>query len=470
MNKLLQFDLKTLLGYFLALLLLAAYFCNERILNVDTSFHFFNIINTKWIWVAENRFGTFFSQIPLVAAIYFKLPMWFLVNIYSLSFIFIYFSLALFCFKFLQNKAAAISILLVLILGVKQSFFHPVTETHQALVYSVFLHAWISYSGYRANLKHIVTVLLIGVCAVTHPVSLFAVFFVIGFWILNQKKWLSWEACFLIGTAICIYALKLWLTPSGYDSNQYNNLITAIPKIVNLHQLYPVKFIANRLTGIYLAPFIIWLFVNIVYLKHKQVLMIIFINGSFFLFSLMSVITFSAGDSDAMMEKSFMPGIFMLVVAFTHILFNTDYINRLTKVTTFVGLHLFLTIGLVGFYKEGKIFNERITYLKEVVSYIRSTEKSKVVVASSNLNKQQLLFSNWAFAIDVLVLSVLDDVDKPCTAFIGNGEKYLEQAKNSEKIFLCVPFWPIWQDSLLNKTYFKFPTQPYYFVEKNIKI
>jgi hypothetical protein len=107
----LRFFKKIELYYFLILIysIFCLHFAFERMLNTDNSFQLFQIINTKNFFFQERRFGVFPTQIPLLIATYLKLPLKWLIYIYSLSFPLLYFCIIYINSQILKCKEAALA-------------------------------------------------------------------------------------------------------------------------------------------------------------------------------------------------------------------------------------------------------------------------------------------------------------------------------------------------------------------------
>jgi hypothetical protein len=168
---------------------------------------------------------------------------------------------------------------------------------------------------------------------------------------------------------------------------------------------------------------------------------------------LLSIITFSKGDSDAMMEKSFMPGIFMIVLLFSVFIYSAklfSFANILIVTLTI--------ISFVGINKASRPYSLRIELLTSIVSQTDSLYP-KIIASFSDYNEGILKYCEWATSIDTLFLSLCIS-DKPKTLFIvNNKEDYINDIKN-KNIFMYLP-WKQIQLNELNADYFKFPNVPY---------
>ena len=135
---------------FIILFLLSFIFFRERILFADTAFQFFKIVNFEKINIEASRYGAVLPQIPVLLSMKLGVSLKWLTIIYSGSFILLYYLVFLGCAYWLKNVPAALAVIIVLILCISQSFFHPVTETHQSLVFSILAYAIFYYNGIEA--------------------------------------------------------------------------------------------------------------------------------------------------------------------------------------------------------------------------------------------------------------------------------------------------------------------------------
>ncbi len=424
----------------------------ERILNTDCSYQLFNIINNKTFFFQEYRYGVFLSQIPLIIAIFCKLPIAVLVYIYSFSFPVLYTIIGWICWRFFQSKEAALSIALSMITGVGATFFHFITETHLLIVISCLTYAILQNNITYRHVWHQTFLLFLSItwAFITHPNALFTIGFVVGFSFIQKK------ISFLKSLIILIYFgalmfLKIILTPQGsYDSNQYNELLLLGDKISHLFSFYSFEFIITRLSQLYLTVLIMLVLTCFFYKRKWE---IIFTLISFCIYTLLSIITFSKGDSDAMMEKSFMPAIFMIVLVFSVFINNAKHSKLASILIIVIAILSFLNIN-----KAGRPYSNRIELLTSILSQSDSGYP-KVIASFSDYNAQVLKFCEWATSIDTLFLSLCLS-EKPRTLFIVNNKVDYANEINNNNIFMYLP-WKQIKLNELNDDYFKFPDVPY---------
>jgi hypothetical protein len=448
-----QLSLKYLLVFIgIIYVSLCMFFTYERSLNTDCSYQLFNIVNKKSFFFQEYRFGVFITQIPLIIAVFFKLPIILLINFYSLSFPILYAIICWICFRFFKSNEAALAIALSMITGVGATFFHFITETHLLIVISCLTYAILQNKiTYRhAWYQTFFLFIAISWAFITHPNALFTIVFVVVLSFIQKKQTVRKTIIILFFIGI-LMALKIWLTPKGsYDSNLYNELLLFKDKIGNIQSLNSVQFILARFRQLYVPVLIMLIVISIYYKKKWEIL---FTLISFSLYTLLSIITFSNGDSDAMMEKSFMPGIFMIVLVLSVLICNDKQFSNANIMI--IALSLF---SFWGIHKASRPYAQRIDLLTTILSQTDS-EYPKIIASFSDYNAEVLKYCEWATSIDTLLLSLCIS-DKPKTLFIvNNKEEYANDLKN-KNVFEYLP-WKQIQLNQLNADYFKFPDVPY---------
>ena len=423
-------------------------FTYERMLNTDCSLQLFNIINSKHFFFQENRFGVWLSQIPLLMAVYLKIPLKFLIYIYSLSFPLFYLLIILINDKIFKSKEAALATILSLIFGVAFTFFHSITETHQLLALSCLLYGLIQakekYIGYRFYLTFF---LLVVWSMFIHPNAIFTVFFVVGINYL-QGKINRFDTISALLISFLFIIIKLYLTSkNSYDARQYDTLLNFKQNLPHFFSLYAFRYLITKYATTYLAGFLIIL---LVWLRYKGLKELLFTSFCFTGFTLLTILTFAAGDCDAIMEKSYMPGFFMFIILFSQLYYqkNVKY------------LFIVLILGLFSFYQisqASKPYTKRLNLLSEIVK--KNPDKPKLIASFSDFDENISRFNNWATSMDVLILTTCKYSSSKTILIVDDKQNYAKDTIDSE-VFLYLPWNPYGID-ILNKDYFKLPDVQY---------
>ena len=295
----------------LVYIVLAALFSQERLLNSDCSLQLYRSINDGSFFFQEGRYGMFITQVPMLVGVRLHWPMKTLIWLYSLGLACTYGACVIIAQHVFKSPAAALAIMLSLIVGVGDSFFHATTETHLLLAMSGLLFAsmeWMAGCTRRARAYPVVGILTLW-CLFTHPNALFTVGFVVMLAI--SSKYLRWrEGSWVLLLCGIYFGSRLCFMPeSSYDGQQFRSLMGSGRYLSGFWQLFPVWFIRQYLENEYVAVVAILLVLMVFYRPLPKLLLVI---ASATVFWFLTILTFHEGGGEAMMEKSFMPGIFML--------------------------------------------------------------------------------------------------------------------------------------------------------------
>lgn len=451
--------------YFLVFAGLSIYYSQERLLGIDCSNFLFHIVNFKTFCFPGNRIGSLPSQLPLIVATYFKLPLKVLIPLYSFSFVLVHFLGFWICLKPLRNFPAAFAILLSLVMGMQASYFYPVTETNPAMVYTALLYAWVSHkSNINPLLKHAVIFLLITLCAFTHPVSFFTVGFVLAYYLISSGGLSKPIAYIPLVLTILIYLTRVAVS-SGYDADQYNSLKNFTSSVPGFFDLPPIKYLIYYSKNIYLLPLLLFLYNNVMLIARKKFLLMLLHLFGVIGFTLITVLTFSHGDTIAIMEKRFLPAVFMIAFTFGMISFE----NREQNAGAVLTSHITILYGLLCILVTGNAFTARLDYFRSILAYQHTINQPKMIVTRENLDPTYL-FNEWSMAIDIMMLSKLQGDPVPYTTFLMQNPDETNPFAADPDNYLHVPFFPYINIHELNRDYFNVPSGMYYQLPKNIRL
>lgn len=442
---------------FLTYFICAIVFAFERILAIDNSYFFFQILDTHNFYFPENRFGILFSQIPMVLAAKAGLPMCFMVYLYSIIFPVEYFLIAWVCYRFLQVKEAAFAIAFSLIIGVAFSFFHPVTETYHALVFSCFLYAVLAspvWARYPKIISYISLLLVAVLAIVSHPIGLFTVGFVAVFTFINKQIKLPVAMVLIAIISLALVFRMMQSNKESYDVQQYQNLFANLKAFTHLNDFYPFLYIKTRLPGVYLSSIVLFVAYVFMSIRSKRFLVLAFSLTAFTGFTLLATLTFLKGDADIMMEKSFMPALFMLVLPFSYLCFQQQYFQNKIVVS------LTLVIVIISFVQIIKASNYPFKRLKKLEAVMEQQTYPKIIASYSDFENQDLFFNHWNTGIDSYILAKCK-LQKESTIFLTDNKNTFPIDSNDTTLFLGPTWWAGWHTNTYKSNYFLLPQVPY---------
>jgi len=453
--------------YFAILIIFSIVFYLERTLYVDSAYQIYELINTKTFHINDSRFSMFVSELLPLSVIYLNLPLKAVVLSYSLSFILIFYSIYIFVVHKLKNPQAGILIMLI-ILGIRHTFFHTISETFQILTFASFFFAWLYYPLKIKNKKLnivislAVSLILVALCFFIHPITLFVISFIIGYYVIDQKKWTDYKIYLVAFLFILLYILKFLTIKEGTREGGFvSQLLNISETLPTIFQYYSTRYPYYHFTQIYLLPAIILLIVTIFYIYKKKFLKLAYLYGFGTVFLIISVIVYSEGGSDIEMERTFMPLIFFITIPFVNEVIKE--FNELKKINyiNFGFVVIILLVSFFGIYKTSKKFTIR---LESMISLLEKTDKiegEKFAMESATGNDLELM-AKWDFAMETLLYSSLQGKDYSKTIFIT--EKFSdipEDLFQKDSLFFAVPWMVGWSANNLNLTYFNLPKQKY---------
>lgn len=454
-------------SFLFLLSVLAILYSKERVLISDPAYYFFNIINNVDFFVPHTRQTAVITQAPLVYATRMGLPLSVLLPLYSVSFVLvrgIYFFLAYHVFK---NKTAGYAVLAISAIGVAESYFRPTSESTLALLNSILLYAWLVFAESKQNwgkwrlpVTLAVTVLFVIFGYVSHSIALFSILFVIVVYAIEYKKMRSPLPYLAILITLSIFMFHIFL--GNKDSNHqdlYGNLLASPMTIFSeIQGYYPYKFFFRHIKSVFF-PFV-FLFLGAIIIsviKKKWFLTIFFISFSVFHF-ITACTSFKDGDSNMQMEKIFLP--LTMFAAITFFLSIKDFSVKSRNIWGVIAV-LFIVLGTTRINKFLPVYAKRIdTIKKEFVAKANILPNRKLVVEQDYVLKFPMV-GCWAFGIETLVLSTLDENMEPLTIFIDQKHSDITERMNQADNFMPALFHTSFNYGSFNERYFKLPQQKY---------
>lgn len=446
---------------FVILLFFSVYFYKERIIFSDSAFQFFKIVNFEKLNTEAGRFSAILPQLPVILLTKLGLNLKLLTIAYSSSFILLYYIIFIICTHLLKNIESGFSILLVLILCINQSFYHPVTETHQSLVYAILFYGLLSSNKIsNAFIRYLLSVAAILLAFFAHPVALFPIVFIIGYVAIDKKQLRTFQPYLLLFSIVLLALIKVLITnTNSYEGAFFSELLAAPQTLFNLHTTQSIRFFISRSSNLYFWIIVFELILFVHLLINKKYLKLMWQLLMLFAFMLVTVITYSKGDAVLMMERAFMPLALFVAIPFMH---NIERRTGYTKVLYLTVLAVALLLSMNRIYKQGLTFKSRTAFSQNLLKKTANFPNRKVIVEKKDLDKHMLIF--WSYSFETLILSTIDVNVPTQTIFLANQtekyKKYTEQP--GMQVFLGADFWLEWKIESLNPKYFSLPTdKPY---------
>ncbi|TND09647.1 MAG: hypothetical protein FD123_1004 [Bacteroidetes bacterium] len=389
--------------FFLLLFLLAMVYAVERVSHVDAAWQFWERVNGGTFVYPESRYGVILSELPLWLAVKAGLPFNALVYINSGSYIVLYYGIWLLCVYRLKNMAAGTAVLFALCLGIKLTFLHTVTESHQAIIFSVLLFAVLNSEVIKKRSLHILFSLAATILVLlTHPFALFTAGFAAAWQMVVSRKFRS-PAPWLVFALVAGFSLFRFLTAGehSYDATHYDHL-KSVPALELLSQgSYFIKIFGGYFAQLYWLPSLVFIITVILMVRRRDWLKLSVFSGALFFYIIVAAITFYNGDSLQMMERAWLPPFFMLSLAFAGQLavpeIKPAYVMKIMPV-------LFLFGGLLLINQGCIVFRKRAEYYYAMMEQGMKLGADQVIIPDKKMNTGRIQAA-WAMGTESLVLS-----------------------------------------------------------------
>jgi len=454
-----------LLGHiiFIALIIFSIVFVYERVFYMDSAYQLFEMIKQGGFHQNVRRYSMYFAELLPLLAIKLNLPLKTVILSYSLSFTLIGYGFWLLTTYVLKNRYVGIIMLLIMI-GMKHTFFHTISETFQLMFFGAFLYAWItSRFAEKKEMKYkilyySIALLMMTLCMFIHPVALFFLIFIAGVFILNNK-FSNQEKTIITILMLGIISLKYFTIEQGSHDTDYNmELREFLGHCINIYRISSTKWFVLHFIEFYWAPALLLVVALVHYIRNKQYRNLCFYFGFTFFFMIITLVLYYNPDSEIGRERSFLPLVF-----FCGLPFMKDIFPKLSLKWSnvfFIGLTLLIGIGFVKIAAAGTSYSERLKKIDEIVAFANKTGQKKLVM-DKELSHTIFPFYNWATGFESMMYSAVLSPDSTVNFYI---EEELNTQRDNPKFlnasyFLAVPWWTFWEIKDLNPNYFKLPAQ-----------
>jgi len=416
--------------------------------------------------VEAGRSAAVFPQTLALLAIKIGLPLKTILMIYSASFILLYYIIYLIITHLFRLSRLALAVPLLLLLGVKYSFFWISTETHQALVYTIFFYAFLTWSlGFRNNfifstIRVVVATGILWLCFYSHPVALFTVLFVLGYYIIENRRWLKVEG-YLLGTIIIAVALHKVLSGSSgdYESFYFKGFGEFFTRLGDLHHSESLKFLRSNLRNIYLIPSVLFLSMVTWYAVKRAWLKLGYYLGFSIAFSLVLFTTFDLWYYPFIQEKNLMGLNIILLIPFLR---EVEFKGEVRRLFMQIFLVLIFLSGLGQVVRASRFYKDRLAYIHELIGLVRQFPEKKFILPEDLADRNRLNVF-WGLAPETLLLSSLESPDSSVTIYINDTQGKLPDDTNlgDSLLFICTPWAKDLKSKWLDKRYFHLANSGY---------
>ncbi len=441
----------------------------------DAAHYLFEIITREGFYIAHGRLIGFVSQILPFIGVHIDASLKSLMIMYSVGDVLYYYFVFLIGAHILKSQAATISILLIVCLAVKFSFYCPVTELLQAMVLLPLLYeALIRFDRFKFNLIPLLLILII----FSHPLLFMLAGFVIIYFIAQQRKeWFSKQNIFLFSGFVLITVAKfLLLDKYDYQKTFYPVVFDDYSNMKNItDQDFIISFLIvyfkeNFLVGLF------WIITLLCLIANKKFLPLAIAFLAPLSFLLLITITHSFTSMSNYSERMLLPFAGMVIISFASCFqkIKTVLIKQILLLLLISSLCFRLWI----IYDAAFPYTKRVAQIEELIHQCHQQNIAKAIIDERNLEYLPYAMTGWSYPLESLMLSSIRSKDSSVTIALKE-----EQYKHFGNRDLAANEMYKTQDSIinysvLNKNYFILTPSQYTFlnnkcddeIEKNSSI
>ncbi len=449
-----------------SLLLLAWTLAYERMLYMDSAYYLFNLLQQGKLFYEEGqRYAGALTRILPVLLRGSGAPLSAVLLAYSINFILVYYGVWLLALRVAGpgQRVLSLSVPLLLLAGLREGFYQPVAEPHQGMVWAALLGVWLlgarrTWPSLKPGLHVGGAVLLIALCFLSHPVTVFVVGFVVAFAQQLRGRLLTAPTAGLLAAALVPYLLKAWLTPAeSYEGDQFGQLARFGSSLARLPQLYSFEFFWRKSCWVHLPGLLVLAGLCFFYIRQREFGRLALVLGATLVFWLVTVVVYHRGDSDIMMEKNFLP---LSAFAFMALLYEWPRLPRPDWLLA--GIGVLLGGCLLGIFLRSDPYSKRVELLSRALADCRTQQVSKAVLVRNPPLADRVMVP-WALSVETLLLSSVEGPANTQTLFWQEDAKTARELARTTRPdqLLFTPFWLIYNAADLNPHYFGLPATRY---------
>lgn len=441
-----RFLIKSAHFIFFTLFILSLIFYLERVAFIDSSYHLFKLINAQSLTYEAGRYGAFLTKWPALLLIKTGASLKVVMFVFSSWFILWYYLIFLFITYALKNRKVGIALAVSLVTGYGNTFFHCVTETHQALVYCLLFYAWISNKyTWHISFQIFFGIILIILSFLTHPISILVILTLLGFHLAkdnNYKEFFNYT--FLIVIAVMV-GLKLVFT----DGNSYEGQFFDLKDIVTSFKtrMFGWVFYFRNILFLYFTPTLAFIVIVWIALKQKSLTSIYASFSSVVLLFLL--ILFYKGGADVMKERAILPFCTVIILFLTELFLKDNLDTKITKsyiiITSFIGIAVIFSMS--------SSHSKRISRYQTAFDSNVFEKTKKIIVPRKAIDNKNLMVT-WSIPYETLLISAVEGLDKSKSIFPRLKSELNSIDITDNKLMLGAPFYLKHNASEINKNYF----------------
>lgn len=455
--------------FFLVYAALSIYYATERIVFIDSAKYLFDLINNESLLITGRAGGYPVLLLPLLC-IKLKLSLYIVIVAFSLSYALVFYLIFILIVYVLKIDKAAWLLLFSLLLCTRDTFYYPATEVYLGMAYVCLFYALLFSEAIKYKfISYLLVAVMVFICSITHPVLILLLIPILLFKFIESEKYEKWVISVISISSFFLFSLKPFTSNNlnAIEGAGYKKAFLFFSYLPDVFSFPSTNFFYIHIwqsTNIYLIGLAAFVIGIIYYLFTKQFwkFLVIFISAT--VLWLLAVIVYSEGESAMVLGKSFAPLAFIFTLPLFH-----DILYEKKKWFNY-SIMLLLSAVLFLKYRDitliGKHQKERIIHLTESVNKAREQEIYKAIVSYDNVVDKDGLIP-WAYSIESVLISSLDETEPSVSIFIEDKNKSLlsEEILKSKNIFLYIQPEITIPLEKLNSHYFRLPEKEYVYLK-----
>ena len=433
----------------------------------DAAHYLFEIISRESFFTAHGRLIGIVSQVLPLLGVYAGASLKSLMMLYSFGDVLYYYILFLIAAHVLKSNAATISVLLIVCLAVKFSFYCPVTELLQAMALLPLLHqALLRMQRFQFHLIPLLLILIV----FSHPLLFILTAFVIASFIVQQKaNLLSGQNLFLLAAFFIITATKfLLLDKYDYQKSFYPVVFNDYSNISNLIQTdYLFSFFKMYAKENFLV-IVLWIFTVVFLFTNKRFISFTLALFAPLLFMVLIIVTHRFSAITNYSERMLLPFAAMVILSFGWCV--QELKSSFAKQFTVVIIACIISFRLWIIYDAASPYTKRVAQIEGLIYQAWIQNSSKCIADERNLEYLPYALTGWSYPLESLLLSSINSKKSSVTVALKEEHynRFAKQKLALNEIYKAQD--SIINYSMLNPHYFSLPLTAYTFLNSSCSI
>jgi hypothetical protein len=445
-------------GTIFVLCVFAIWFYLERAAFLDSALIIVHLLINDSFSTDVGRYSTALTQVPPLMAAKLGLSLKAILISYSLSFIGWLAIVYLLIGHWLKQKRLALALLLSFLIMLSEGFFWISNQIQQAIWWVVLLYAVLfryapSDGSYTPRkLTTVAVCLLVLVTIFTHPLAIFPLAFMHGYWLLHRESRRGHFVWLIPLLAVVIWGLKTFSGNFSYDVNRISSLRNFIDLFPNYLTIYSNRiFLRLCRDDFFLA--IGMLIANVVFyarrrMWQKLVWLLAFFGGYLLLIN----VSLASGVARFYMELQYQPLALMIAVPFA--LETLPALAGRRSAIVFIAIILVARLGMIAWHHQP--YAARVSWHQSMVKNLAARPENRFLIDERDAPMGKLILS-WASGFESLIISSVIDPGHVKTYIIDEDINRFDRERDD----LYQTEWESWPASALPVKYFQLAPSRY---------